>query len=306
MIWYFLLAILAYLLFATINLVDKYIVDGEEDDSDPGALMAITGAICVLGTIVFGALTWFYGQVIPLENFIALWANGLVYIIAMYLYNVVMKEDETSRVVPWFQTIPIFGLFFGIWFLNEIPSKFELFAIALMILGGVLISWKKGKKGGKLAILMILVSMLLAINDGVLARYGREIGINATLFADFLGKSTFGLIILVGRKERRGFVLGLRTKFKLMVGSEVVCMGADSLLDICKLGMPIVIVQSVGCAHPIFVLVGAIIISKSLVKFIPKEAQRAIKEDIQKETLIKKVIAIILMVLGGLIFALEL
>jgi len=298
MFWYFLLAVVAYLLFATVNLADKYIVDGEEEDSDPGALMAITGAICVFSTIVFGALTWFYGQVIPLENFIALWANGLVYIISMYLYNVVMKEDEASRVIPWFQTIPIFGLFFGIWFLKEVPSKFELFAIALMIAGGVLISWQKGKKGGKLAVLMVLVSVLLAINDGVLAKYGREIGINATLFADFLGKATFGLIILVGRKERRGFVLGLRTKFKLMVGSEVVCMGADSLLDICKLGIPIVIVQSVGCAQPVFVLIGAIL----LTKFFPK----IVCEDVQKETLLKKVLAITFMVLGGLIFALEL
>ncbi len=305
-LFYFFLSILACAIFAAVNLTDKFIVDGEEEDSDPGALMGITGIICIFGAIIFGLLTYFNGQSIPKENFLALWGNGLVYIIAIYLYNVAMKEDESSRVIPWFQTIPIFGLFFGIYFLKEVPSKFELFAIAMMLAGGVLITWQKGKKGGKLAFLMLTASVLIAINDGVLAFYGREIGINAALFADFSGKMTFGLIFLIGKKERRGAILGLRTKFGLMVGSEVACMTADSLLDVCKLGIPIVIVQAVGCTQPVFVLIGAIIISKSLVKFIPKEAQEAIKEDIQKETLVKKVLAITLMVLGGLIFALEL
>ncbi len=305
-LFYFLLAILASAIFAAVNLTDKFIADGEEEDSDPGALMGITGIVCVFGAIIFGLLTYFSGQNIPKENFLALWGNGFFYIIAIYFYNIVLKHEETSKVVLWFQTIPVVGLFFGIYFLKEVPSKFELLAIAMMIVSGVLITWHDCNRSMKVVVLMLSASVLFAINDGVLASYGRDIGIKATLFVDFLGKATFGLIFLVGKKECRGAILGLRTKFGLMVGSEVACMTADSLLDVCKLGIPVAIVQAAGCTQPLFVLIGAVIISKSLVKFIPKEAQKAIKEDIQKETLIKKVVAITLMVLGGLIFALEL
>lgn len=281
------------LMFASVNIVDKFLVHGSEEDSKPGALLAITGLFNLIAASLVGAWMIHIGQSIKLSLLVPLMLNGIVYVSAMWIYLHVLREEDASRVIPWFQTIPVFGVVGAFIVLQELPRWYELGAIGLLVIGGFILSVKNGVAKRRVAVLMVVASGLVAANDVIFAEFGRQADGAPAIFADMLGKSVFGLIFLVHGPSCRGFKMGLRTKFGVQSGSELVNIGADMFLDLAKLYMPIALVQAACATQPLFVLVGATIIAKFSSKF---------SNELEGNQLIK-VAGVILMVVGGAILA---
>ncbi len=280
-------------MFASVNIVDKFLVHGSEEDSKPGALLGITGLFNLIAASLVGAWMVYKGQSISIKLLIPLMLNGGVYVGAMWIYLYIMREEDASRVVPWFQTIPVFGIFGAFIVLQELPKWFEIGAIGLLVIGGFALSIKNGVAKKKVAILMILTSGLVAGNDVIFAEFGRQTDAAPAIFADMLGKAVFGLMFLCRRNSRKGFIVGLRTKFGIQSASELVNIGADMFLDLAKLYMPIALVQAACATQPLFVLIGATIIAKFSPKF---------SEELQGNQWMK-VAGVLLMVVGGAILA---
>lgn len=281
------------LMFASVNIVDKFLVHGSEEDSKPGALLAITGLFNLVAATLVGVWMIRSGQSIELSLLFPLMLNGIVYVSAMWIYLHVMREEDASRVIPWFQTIPVFGVVGAFIVLQELPRWHELGAIGLLVIGGFILSVKNGVAKRKVAVLMIVASGLVAANDVIFAEFGRQADGAPAIFADMLGKSVFGLIFLAHGPSRRGFRIGLRTKFGVQSGSEIVNIGADMFLDLAKLYMPIALVQAACATQPLFVLIGATVIAKFSSKF---------SQELEGNQLIK-VAGVLLMVVGGAILA---
>ena len=102
-------------------------------------------------------------------------------------------------------------------------------------------------------------------------------------------------IYLIGKEERRGFVLGLRTRLKVQAVSEIACLLGDVGLCYFLLVFPVAFVQAISCMQPLFVLVAAFL----LTRLFPK----AIAEEVRGLTLAQKAVGVALMVAGGIVLS---
>lgn len=282
------------MLYAISNLLDRFLVTGEDADSEAGPLMAISGLFNLLFALVIAVYMQLTNKVVQLDIFWPMFANGLLYLVAIWIYLRILKKEETTRVVPWFQIIPIFGLVVAWFMLDESFGILEIIAICAMIIGGFILSVKKGVVNGKLMVGMIICTGLIAVNDVVFAVYGREAeSISGALFASVAGNAFWCLLVLVGKKERNGFYIGLRTKFYLQSSGEIIFIVADAIFDVAKLFAPVAIVQAVCCTHPLFAYVGVILFAKAYPKAFEEE----------KGYGLHKLFGITAMILGGVMLA---
>ena len=283
-------------LFAAATLADKFLVHGEGEDSDPGAIQALGAVFSVIFIIPFGLYVFFTHRSLGgLDTFVCLMMIEGLQILSMFLYMTVLKDEGPSRVAPWWQVIPVYGAIGGIIVLNEVPSTLEWIGIVIVVLGGIIVSIKKGKFSKKTVVLMLIATMLVAVYEVGFAEFGRNIDHISALLISLLGKAFWGFMFLVGKKERRGFALAIRTKFKLQSISEVTCVVADLGLLYFFLVMPVALVQSICCFQPLFVLGGAIL----LAKFFPHVMQ----EETEGYTRVQKTVGTVLVVLGGILLA---
>ena len=289
----FLIAVAASALCATANLLDRGLVHGAAEDADPLSLLAIGGALNI--AMAFPLSIWVMSRYgLNLQVFLPLFLNGIVYCAAIWLYLSCLKTEDTSRVIPFFQIIPIFGIGLAFVRLNELPVPMDLFGIVCLVMGGLSLSIKEGVVHGKLAVFMVLSSALVALNDVIFAEFGRGHAFSEAILADWVGKGFFGLTALVLPLVRKGFVTGLKSKMGLMVGSEVSYAMGDALLDIAKLIMPVSIAQAAFCTQPLFVFIGIVLLSAK----VP-----SLKEDFRKKEIRNKLVGTILMVVGGIVLS---
>ena len=286
-------------LFCIANLVDKYQLDGDGEDSTPNVIVALGGLFALFLAIPLGLWMYFTGMDFGgMETLVPLLFNEILYVGAIWIYCVVTKKEEVSRVVPWFQTIPAFGLVAGIALLGEFPGSGQLLAIAMLVLGGFVLSFHKGGVKVKLVALMLLSAAMFAANDAIFARFGREMSNTGAIFVNLVGKAFWGFLFLVGKGERRGFKLGLRTKFRIQAISELAALVADILLCLFLLYFPVAIVQGMCCIQPLCVFAGAMLLVK-----VSKRGREVLREEISYGTTAQKAIGIVLMVAGGIVLS---
>jgi len=294
----FICVLIAPILYAVANLVDKLQLHGDSEDSEPLALMALGSVIGFAFIIPLGLFVYFTGRSLgEPHQIIAILANELTYNVAIFIYMMVLKKEETSNVIPWFQSVPMFGLV-GAWLvLGEKLGASSITAIILVMVGGFVLSYQKqGFRKGLFGIMM-LCSAVFAIYEVIFAEFGRDIDPYSAIFLTVAGKTLWSLPILVGKKERSGFMFGLKTRLKFQTVGELTNLFADITMCVCILHFPVALVQGACCTQPFFILIGAIL----LTKFCPW--QKAVCEDITGVTIARKAIGISLLVLGGILMS---
>lgn len=140
--WLF-IAIGAYFLTAVNSVVDKYLL--HRTDPHPVAYAFYVGIFSIFTLILtpFG-LDWpGYSQA-----FAAL-SVGAVFLCALIAFFTALKADEASRIVALVGGItPIFILIFSAFLLETPFVTHEYYALALLVAGGVLISFRRSKTCG--------------------------------------------------------------------------------------------------------------------------------------------------------------
>ena len=299
--WFF-IALGAPFLWALVNISDQYLVAKYSTGKrGSGGLVLFSSFIGIFVAMVIGIFVSGIFS-IPFLDKILLIITGGITIAWIILYLFTLEIEDVTVVVPWFLTIPIFGYVLGYIFLGETLSNQQMVGSLVVLFGVLLISTDfsgQKRKYKWLPVLYMLVACFLLAIAGVIFKYVTISGnFWISSFWEYAGLGAFGVLIyLFIPKYREEFMLmnrqGGRKIFTLNTISEVLTITGNLLTNYAILLAPVTMVYLVGSFQPAIVL----FLTLFATKFFPK----IIKEDLREHILLPKIIAIAIMILGGVI-----
>jgi len=290
LLWVF-YSIFAALIFATSNIVDKYVIS--KMVKKPLTPVMISG---IVGLIASGLIYFFLGFAsLSFANILWAFAAGILYMLTIIFYFKAVTIDEISRIVPIFYTSSLFILILAAIFLGEIFTPIKYLGIFLLMFGAIAVSSKNilKIKFGKSFWFMILAALSIAVSS-IIVKYLLN-------FADFwtvFGYERFGEIFALIPIAYFSFSdlsssvkrFGVKS-IGLMSLSETIGLIGLLLVTIGTSIGYVTLVNTLTSVQPLFVLLFAVILSV----FYPK----ILKEEVGKSVVSQKVIAIILMLIGA-------
>lgn len=288
-------AIAAQALFAVSNFIDKFLID--KRIKDPFLVTILAGlASLLLGLLIF----LFRGfSLIETKQLILILISGILLELYLIPYFKALRMDDASRIVPLFQFVPVFVLILSFIILGEALTGKQFLGSVFIIIGGFVLATKKIEGGifrlRKSLWFMVIASLLYAIT-GVLFKWvvvAEDFWL--TLAYESIGMGIGAIILLLWPPYRTGFgremkKLKLSTWGLLFVNETVYVLALLTLFYAILLGS-VALVSVIGGVQPFFVLVYGLILSI----WFPS----IIKEDIQKNTILIKALAILLIFIGG-------
>lgn len=315
---WFVLTIISYLLLAIVNLGDKFIVDKILKDGRVYAF--IVGA---LSALVFVVAPWFLkwpGLPLFLINIIA----GALFIFALWTMYEALRVGEASRVVVVVGSIiPLFTIIFSLIFFKESFNLNQWVGMFFLLIGMIIMSFVVSRRkkwfdffkrtssvfsGGykKKWIFLSILSALLYSLFFIITKYAYS---SQEFLSAFIWTRLGGLIVallfLIDKDSRQLIFKNFKKKPKrinlnivkkkkpnnfLVVGNQALGSVAFLLQNYAVYLGPVAIINALQGVQYAFLLILGIF----LTIFFPK----VLKEDISKKTLIKKIIAIILIGIG--------
>lgn len=293
MSWIF-LSVLAALIWAVVNIFDKYIISKLVDR--PIVPVIILGAIGLLASAAIFFTSGF--QPLSTVNILLAITAGIFYVLAVFFYFHAAKIEEISKVVALFYLTPLFILIIAAFFLGEIFTPIKYLGIVLLVVGAMLVSSNKFSFNFNKAFwLMVLASVLLAINQ-VITKYLLDSADFWTIFGYIRIGAFIALIpsIIINIKGFKSIYRegGLKP-FGLITTSESLNLLAVFLITLAATTGFITLVNALSSVQPFFVLLLTILISI----FYP----RILKEEIKRSIVIIKVIAIATMFAGVILIS---
>jgi len=298
--WFF-IALAAPFLWALVNLTDKYLVTnygGKEKSSGSLVLFSsLTGLI-----IAFLISLFTHGILgIPISDKILLLFIGVFSICSFIFYLLALQIEDVSSAVPWMLTIPVFGYILSYFFLNETLKHSQLFGAIIIFLGAILLSVDFSKIKiifkKRIAFYMLFSSFIYAINGIIFKFVAKTDSFWIASFWQYLGMGIGGIFIFMFLgKYRRDFIYNIKNNgkviFLLYFIIEIITIVGNLLTNYAILLAPIALVYLVGSFQPVVV----ILLTFFATKFFPK----IISEDFSAKNVIPKIIAIIIMLIGGI------
>jgi len=236
-------------------------------------------------------------KIIESELLLLSFVIGGLSVFAFWTFFSALKYNEASRVVPVVGGIqPVIIFFIAKIFLGEQLSVLQIAAIICLIAGGILISYakKKGKASKKWLVLAIVSGTLFALYYSI----GKYIFNNTDFINGFIwpriGTFLAALIILY----KKGYIKELITAPKQAGGKSSILFftGQASgamffvLVNYAIFLGSVTLVNALQGVQYVFVLILSILV----VSIWPK----ALKEKIERKTLLIKVVAILLIFVG--------
>jgi drug/metabolite transporter (DMT)-like permease len=292
---WFILALAAPMLWAITNHIDKFVVSQYTEDKKAGALV-------LFSALISGVVASFIFYFAAVEHlFLYQRLAGMLagaFLIAGYIpYMYALQEDEVSIAAPLFQMIAPMSYAFGAIFLHESLSSKQILAGFLIIIGAVLMTLNFERFAWKARIfkLMFFSCLLIALNTLVFKKIGLESSFWTVSLWEYLGAFVFGIFLLFlpsYRKDFKGMVVeGGSSIFGLNILSETINIIARLFSKFATLLVPIALISIMGSTQPFFVFLYGII----LFLFFPKIQ----KEDFSRKTLLLKLSAIFVMIIGS-------
>ncbi len=289
--WLF-LAIGACFLWASVNVGEKYLVSGRI--KNPFVYLCLAGCLNIF------LLPIFFLTKIDIPNWPTL---GLLFLTAIFylggsvFYVSALKKEEVSRINILWQLIPIFNFTFVYILFRETLTHNQTWAFIILVVGGILASihWKTNQWRWSKALLIMFWACLLYSGYAVTFDYVSRI---FDPLSGWLWVNIFIMLLapvfLMSVKNRKDFE-GLRSELKkhdwaTIVGINFLDLGAI-LLNMLALSLgPVALVSSLTGVQVIFVFIMTI--------FLSLKAPKILKEELNKENLWLKIVALILVVTG--------
>ena len=299
--WFF-MALSAPFLWALVNISDRYLVERYSTGKrKSGGLVLFSSLIGIFTAATIGLFTFGIFD-IPTSDKLLLVLTGGITIAWVILYLFALEIEDVSVVVPWFLTVPIFGYVLGYIFLGETLSTQQGVGSLIILFGVFIISIDFSKQIIKFkwmpALYMLAACLLISI-AWIIFKYvtvGNNFWISS--FWEYIGLGFFGVLIYsFVPKYREEFLImnkqGGSRIFTLNTVSEIFTIIGNLLTNYALLLAPVTLVYLVGSFQPAIVLV----LTTLATRFFPN----IIMEDISKATIMPKVIAVTLMLLGSII-----
>lgn len=223
---------------------------------------------------------------------------GVLYTLSYFVFARVLMDEEVSRSISLAFVYPMIVVILAGIFLKEAFSFEKYLGIFLLIISGLLISYKKvGKKfvlikSLKLIIVLILFwSSVQIVEKFVVGKIGNW----SIYFWINVGVSMSIVPALLMKKIRADFAnsfkeIGRRGILAISMAESFAICSSASYYTAISLG-PVSVVSSIGSLQPFFVLAYSVL----LTIFIPK----FLKEDLSKYNIFMKVIAVLFVLVGG-------
>lgn len=299
--WFF-IALGAPFLWAIVNIADNYLVKNfsqKEKERSSGALVlfsSLIGLVIALIILVFEPRVF---ETTLLDIFLLL-VSGILTIVWIILYLFSLEIKETSAVVPWFLSVPVFGYILSYFFLGETLTTQQLQGSAIIFFGLLLLSLNfdthiNGSRH-KHIFYMFFACTAIAI-AGVIFKYVTVSNdFWTSSFWEYLGLGLSGLFIFLFIPQYRESFLRMNhasgyTILSVNLMSEFISVAGNLLSNYALLLAPVTMVFLVGSFQPAIVL----ILSLMGTKFFPS----IIEEKLDRNTLTVKIIAIGIMIFGS-------
>src|SRR3989338_2756839 len=299
---WFLIALIAPILWSIVNYIDKYMLSKYSKDRGVGALLIFSALSSV---IILPFIAFFYrSEILNISgiDFLILLFVGFLSAGAFYFYLKGMEMEETSIVVPLFQLVPVFGYFLAFLILGESLSVSQIFS-SLLIMSGIIIlaieidEENHLKLKTRVLVLIAVSSFLFALHDTLFKKVAIIESFWVSVFWQYLSLTIFGLLILLFvKKFRKEFLemffhdMGKKVLF-VNFSSEILYILGNLANSFATLLAPLAIVLVVSSYQPLFVFIGGIL----LTKFLPHIST----EKISRKHFYHKLISILIIIIGS-------
>lgn len=298
-VW-FLIAFIAQFLWVAGALIDKtllakYAKDAEDVDS-VNALVFISGTFSTI--IALGIYLFNFSQISLGTGTLLGLLSGICNGLWVYLYLQAVEVTESSKVIPLFQTIPIFGMVFAVVFLGEVLSNIQIFSIFIIVTGSLVLTFNLQEKKLDLApiVLMFVASAVVALQETIFKVADSFEGYWNATFWMLLGFPVF--VLILNLREHHLFTEAkelFTKKFIPMWGfstvNEIIDNSATLLFVFAVTLAPVAIVQSVNALQPIIMLIAATILAKLTKNYID--------EDLSSTSFMQKTVGILIITIGS-------
>jgi drug/metabolite transporter (DMT)-like permease len=287
-----------------VNIADHFLISKysqKEKERSSGGLVLFSSLIGIfIAFIIFLFVPNVFN--IPLWDKLLLFVCGILTVVWTILYLFSLEIEDTSAVIPWFLSVPVFGYILGYFFLGETLTFWQLVGSGIIFLGLILISFdfEAGKKWlkGKHVFYMFFACIAIAV-AGIIFKYVTVVdNFWVSSFWEYFGLGISGLLIFLFIPHyRESFLHMNRTAghviFTVNTVSEIISVIGNFLTNFALLLAPVAMVFMVGSFQPAMVLLLTIVGTK----FFP----HIIKEDLSQKNLFPKITAIIIMIIGSVV-----
>lgn len=293
------LALLASFLFASMNFIDKYLIEKITKDNPATVITILAGLAGVPFLIVVGLLAGNSVINFGLANALGAISAGLLVLSGLYFYYKALVIADASLVAALFQLIIVFNYILALIFLNEHLTLLQVVAIGIIIIGSVVINLEdnesKLKLNNKVFGQMLIASLLIAASDVIFKTIAKETAFLPTQFYEYSAGVISGIALLIFHKSARMAFIAMIKKFKK------IAVGGSTLNELFNLGSlvsmryamylaPIAVVQAVMSMQSVFLILLGVLLTKIMPRYV--------KENISKRHLTQKSVAITIMVIG--------
>ncbi len=287
-----LFSIIAAVVWAICNIIDKYLIDRWFTDPEPASLTFTIFAI--LSGI--GALIVVGFPIIPFMDIFWSVLAGSFLLFMVIFYFKALQTGEASRVMALFWAAPVFVAFFGAVFLGEIFLPLTYLGIFLMVAGAVAISYHGGKFKFNKAFWWIMASGIVHGFQVIITKYL----LNKYDFWTVVGYTRIGvlplaipvIIWLIPGYKKVVKKHGLKVVYTQVFNDSINLIAIIFNYAAMAIGTA-TLVNALSSLTPFFVLLFAAILSI----WFPK----IISEEIKGSTVILKIFAITMIIAGAIL-----
>lgn len=292
--------ILAAFLWATVNHLDKYLIDKYCKNQEVGGLIIFSSLIGVPTALIIFLLNPSVLNIDLLTSIIIIVAGSL-YLLGIIPYLYALDIDETSVVAPQALMLTIFTGILGYIFLGENITFIQLLGIIIILLGAITLSLDikditRMKMKTKVFGLMLISSFFIGLHIFLFKYFAIDISFLKTIFWIHIGFIVISIVFLlfIKRYKDQFFNLIRTNPLKIIfintLGETLTIIGNLASYYGAFL-VPLVISETIAeGTQPFFVLLIGIIITI----LFPKFAQ----EDLSLKIISHKLVSISLMLLG--------
>lgn len=292
------LSVVASVLWALGTIIDKIILTKHLQDPISYQLLYVATELPVLlvllvFTNVSSAFPWVALGIVA----------GLSHYVGLFLYFKAMMIEEASRVISLFYIGPIFTLILAATVLKENLTSSMYIGVILLVLGAISISYKRVKGKGTIISpalgLIIVCSVVLSVYE-ILTKYVLgSLDLTSFFFWELVGFLIAAFFTFSHPKIRQSFLTSVKGMkrhilFWRSVNTYMSLMALILYFAAMSVGLAS-LVSGATSFEPFFVLIFAVLFSF----FLPQ----VFKEDIGREALVMKVVAVVLIVAGAWLIA---
>lgn len=288
-----LFSILAALIWAIGNTVDKYVLTRWV--KNPFVSIMLVGAVEIIASVLV-YLTHGFSVLSGMNLFWAVIAGTLNVLMLIFYFKAVQIE-EISRVIPLYYLNPLFVSVFAAAMLGEIFDWQKYLGVALLVLGAVLVSSRNSLKFGfrQATGLMILAALTAAASDIIIKHlldfadfwtvfaYTRIGAIFVLVPVTYLGFRDIAPMVKAHGKKVIGAIVLNESFILLAIISYVIALSSGY----------VTLVNALTSLQSFFTL----LFVTGLSVFYPK----ILKEEIGRSAVLAKLVAIILMFVGAML-----